>query len=624
VEYHLSIGVQYFVIYDNNSIFPIRETLVEYIKKGVVYVIDCPIKSRPQLRAYNHCLFYMCEKTKWIIYIDVDEFIILNKHNQIGDLLKEYDSFGGLSLNWKLYNAGGHITKPKESVMEAYKEYLPLSYAVNKHVKTILQPRYTLTIGNSHQAMYIDGYYAVNENYKHVAYAFSDFSNEVAHINHYYTKSYEEWLYKVEKGRVDFDKKRKEQEFWDLNPQMLLQQNEIRAKLGDVAESFTQPRIELSDQSRFNWLPLFVDIDKQKVETCLKQIELTLLKCDIKALGLFNGQSQCSLFFFHLGKVTGSPLYEDKGYEFLDSVILNIRNLVSDHSFTTGLCGIGWLVEHLAQNQFIENNTNEILSDLDILFKDSIFNLLDYSLTNGLVGYGMYFLSRLANPENFNIQQKQLLVQIVNYLECFLPDNFMDANEPENLTILQGYLAVIPFLCQVYRININNYKVRCVLNKYVKFIFSYEEKRQTNLCFPNQTQDGTFLLQWNCGDLAVASSLLQASLVIKNKEWEKKAFEIIMRTISENEIASPNISILYGTAGIAHMYNRFYQHYLTPELRKASIHWLNKTMDILENKKEGIVDFELIDGLAGTGLVLMSTISEIEPSWDSAFLMAVN
>ena len=620
VEYHLKIGVQYFVIYDNNSIIPIKETLAEYIRNGIMNVVDCPIASRPQLKAYNHCLFHMCEKTQWIIYIDVDEFIILNKHNRISDLLIEYDSFGGLSLNWKLYNAGGHVTTPAQPVMEAYIEYLPLTSAVNKHVKTFLQPRYTLTIANSHQAMYIDGYYAVNENYRHISYAFSDFSDEVAHINHYYTKSYEEWLNKVAKGRVDFDQKRKEQEFWDYNPKMIHLKDAIREKFKSFTGKFATPS-GLDIQSNPKWSSLLAGIEKQKVKGCLKQIEMMLSKYDVKSLGLYRGQSGISIFLFNLGKLTNDPTYDDWANEVLESIIISIRSVFADYSFANGLCGIGWLIEYLAQNQFIENNTNEILSDLDDLFKDSIFNLLDFSLTNGLLSYGMYFLSRLTNPENFNAEQKKLLVQIVNYLECFLPNNVQDADEPENLTMLHGYLAVIPFLCKVYQININRYKVLCVLDKYVKFILSFERPRNASLCFPNKTQDGTYSLQWNCGDLAVANTLLQAAKITKNKEWEDKALEISLRTTLVKEIENPNTSIITGTAGIAHLYNRFYQHYHIPELKEASVYWLNKTMEILENQKEKITECGLINGLAGTGLVLMSVISETEPIWDSALLI---
>ncbi len=620
VEHHVNIGVQYFVIYDNNSIIPIKETLAEYIRKRLVNVIDCPIASRPQLRAYNHCLFHMCEKTQWIIYIDVDEFIILNKHNEISNLLIEYDSFGGLSLNWKLYNAGGHVTTPAQPVMEAYKEYLPLTSAVNKHVKTILQPRYTLTIGNSHQAMYIDGYYAVNENYRHVSYAFSDFSNEIAHINHYYTKSYADWLCKVEKGRADSDQKRKEQEFWDYNPKMIRLKDTIREKFKNLTGNSATLIVKSVIQPNYSeWSPLFSGFEKQKVKSCLEQIKVTLSKYDEKPLGLFKGQSGISLYLFNLGKLTNDPTYDDWANEVLESIIINIRAVFANHSFANGLCGIGWLIEYLAQNRFIENNTNEILSDLDDLFKDSIFNLLDFSLTNGLLSYGMYFLSRLTNPENFNIEQKELLVQLVNYLECFLPDNAQEADEPENLTMLHGYLAVIPFLCKLYAININRYKVLCAIEKYVRFILSFESQQNTNLCFPNQTQDGTYMLQWNCGDLAVANALLQAAKVSENKDWENKALQIALRTLAIKAIKDPGTSLISGTAGIAHLYNQFYQYYYSPEFKEAAIFWLHETMRILKEQKYDLSAEYGLTGLSGTALVLLSSISEMPPFWDPLF-----
>jgi|GEM_PF-703661 len=624
VEYHLNIGVQYFVIYDNNSIIPIGETLAQYIRQGVVHVIDCSIASRPQLRAYNHCLFHMCEKTQWIIYIDVDEFIILNKHNQISELLKEYDSFGGLCLNWKSYNAGGYVVKPLEPVMKAYKEYLPLSSAVNKHIKTILQPRYTLAMCNPHHALYFDGYYAVNENYLRVPSAFSDFSNEVAYINHYYTKSYEEWLHKVQKGRVDLNQKRKEHEFWNYNPNMLNLKDEIKEKYKNFTESSANLNMEGNIQTNSSkWLPLLSSIEKQKVEGYLNKIEMIISHhyAKTKTLGLFAGQSGISLYLFNYFKLTNNSIFEDLAYEILENIANKIKETSSNYSFVSGLCGIGWFIEYLAQNQFIENNTEELLSDIDDLFKNSIFNLLDFSLTNGMISYGMYFLSRITNPDNINLAQKEILVHIVNYLDCFLPEDISEANEPENLTIQQGYLAVIPFLCQTYKANINNYKVLRILEKYVKFILQSEKQQNTALRFPNQVYHGLCFLQWDCGDLAVANALLQVAKISNNKEWESKALEIALRTTSVKKIESPATSTLNGTAGITHLYNRLYQHYQLPELKEAAIYWLDKTLGILETQMNVPSENGLINGLVGTGLVLMAVISETEPTWDSALLM---
>lgn len=79
IKHHLAIGVEHFVLYDNNSAIPIRETLKTYIRTGDVEVIECPIVESPQLKAYNHCLFEMHNRTKWIAFIDGDEFITLHK-----------------------------------------------------------------------------------------------------------------------------------------------------------------------------------------------------------------------------------------------------------------------------------------------------------------------------------------------------------------------------------------------------------------------------------------------------------------------------------------------------------------------------------------------------------------
>lgn len=624
IEYHLNIGVQYFVIYDNNSVIPVRQTLRRYINEGLVEVIDCPIIYLPQVKAYNHCLYKMHDITQWIAYIDADEFIILNKHEQINELLKEYDSFGGLCLNWELHNASGHVDKPKESVMDAYKEYLPHPSAVNKHIKTILQPRFTHAMRDPHSALYEVGCYAVNENYQPVLSAFSDFSNKVAHINHYYTKSFEEWLNKIGRGRSNANQMRKINEFWDCNPNMLYQKCEAEEKYKDVIENYeNRCQIVQIQSNPSKWEPLLSGIEKQRVERNLNEVEKIIAQhyAETNNLGLLQGQSGMSIFYFNLFQLTNNPVHEDFAYKILENITLKINEIRNNHSFVDGLCGIGWFIEYLAQNQFIENNTNEVLSDVDSLFKDSIFNLLNFRFTDGLISYGMYFLARLSNSDNFSIEFKKMLVQIVNYLECYLPEKVSEADEPENLTLLQGYLAVIPFLCQVYNANVNNYRILRILEKYVDSILQFEKQQETALRFPNQIYKGVYHLQWNCGDLAVANALLQASKITNNKEWENKALEILLRTTLVKEINSSSIAIIDGTAGIAYLYNRLFQHYQIPELKEAAFFWLDRTLNLLENQNEVTTEYGLLNGLAGVGLMLMATISEIEPSWDSAVLM---
>ena len=243
VEHHLSIGIEHFILYDNNSVIPAKQTLEAYVRKGVVEVIDCPITNSPQLKAYTHCLYNMHGRTKWIAYIDLDEFIILKKHHDIHAFLADYDEYAGVCMNWVIYTANGHIEKPEGTVMQNYTEPLPYDFPANQHVKSIVRPDYVNTVDSSHYPRYDEEYCAVNEKYIYVPRAFSRFTNDIVQLNHYFTKSFEEWLKKISKGTSDSLRTRAVEEFWDYNPGMLSKKDEIESKYTETIDTYNQFRI---------------------------------------------------------------------------------------------------------------------------------------------------------------------------------------------------------------------------------------------------------------------------------------------------------------------------------------------------------------------------------------------
>ena len=231
IDHHLKIGVEHFVLYDNNSVIPAKQTLEAYIRKGVVEVIDCDITNTPQIKAYMHCLYNMHNHARWIAFIDLDEFIVLKKHRDILHFLDYYQNYAGVCLNWVIYTANNHITMPEGPVMQNYTETLPSDFPANKHVKSIVQPRYVVLIDSPHFPRYIYGHHAVNEKYIFVPGPFSEHSNEIVQINHHQTKSFEEWLDKVKRGIADTNfNRRKVDDFWHFNPQMLHLKEELKAR----------------------------------------------------------------------------------------------------------------------------------------------------------------------------------------------------------------------------------------------------------------------------------------------------------------------------------------------------------------------------------------------------------
>jgi hypothetical protein len=54
VDYHTLLGVERFIIYDNESTIPIRQSLADYLTDEYVTVIDVQGKGA-QIPAYGHC-----------------------------------------------------------------------------------------------------------------------------------------------------------------------------------------------------------------------------------------------------------------------------------------------------------------------------------------------------------------------------------------------------------------------------------------------------------------------------------------------------------------------------------------------------------------------------------------
>jgi hypothetical protein len=111
-------------------------------------------------------------------------------------------------------------------------------------------------------------------------------------------------------------------------------------------------------------------------------------------LSLYDGKSGSILFLFYYSKYTGQPAYRDYANNLLDQVSDNIH-LVHSPGFLDGVTGIGWTIEHLARNGFIDVQTDEVLGELD----EAIFaaRLQRYVVDHDNIdkfGYGLYFLSR--------------------------------------------------------------------------------------------------------------------------------------------------------------------------------------------------------------------------------------
>lgn len=122
---------------------------------------------------------------------------------------------------------------------------------------------------------------------------------------------------------------------------------------------------------------------------------LILNASSLKELGLFHGKMGIVIFFAHYGRYVNSKLYNDFSEILLNEIFEEIYQMI-DISFESGLCGIGWGIEYLLENNYIEGDSDEILSDIDLrLMECNIRRVNDLSLAQGILGIGCYIEKRL-------------------------------------------------------------------------------------------------------------------------------------------------------------------------------------------------------------------------------------
>jgi hypothetical protein len=222
LEYHKLVGVEKFVIYDNNSDDNLKEILRPYIASGEVdYIfypktqVDFEKKGKKteywafQAYAYNDAIKKYRNKSKWIGFIDIDEFIVPVKNNTITDVIDDIENgvmkgkiFTGLAANWVMYGFSGHHEKQDGLVIENYTR----NDGIHEGYKSIVNPR-TVIQYQVHAALHFFKIEVVNENGEDAYLCdVARSSIEKIRINHYYTKSYNEYAQKIIKSRAGWPK----------------------------------------------------------------------------------------------------------------------------------------------------------------------------------------------------------------------------------------------------------------------------------------------------------------------------------------------------------------------------------------------------------------------------------
>lgn len=201
LDYHILLGVEHFWIYDNESTVPLADTLASYIDRGWVTINT--IKGRSmQMFAYDHCVQTYGRDSKWIGFIDTDEFIVPHTTNSLRSFLEQFEPFGGLAISSLFFGTDGNKTRPIGGQIAGYQIRTPELFSNNRLVKMIVQPEKVIYPKDPHTFLFKETFFGVNEKGRRVDAQLYPCHVDSIQVNHYFTRSAEEWSEKKKRGKV--------------------------------------------------------------------------------------------------------------------------------------------------------------------------------------------------------------------------------------------------------------------------------------------------------------------------------------------------------------------------------------------------------------------------------------
>jgi hypothetical protein len=202
--HHLLIGFDVIVLIDHKSKIPLKEVFANFDKR--VKII------RTEKEGGNMKLFFMNNVTNiaknlqldWFIYLDADEFLILNnKFRGVKHFLNTY-SYGDLvGINWLVFGSNYFIEDPDGLMIE---NYTRSSLYLNEQVKSFVRPTEVTFADNPHYYYVKNPSRMIGINFKRLTKPYYHnnlqipFYKAPAYVAHYVYQSEETY----KKRKVDF------------------------------------------------------------------------------------------------------------------------------------------------------------------------------------------------------------------------------------------------------------------------------------------------------------------------------------------------------------------------------------------------------------------------------------
>jgi hypothetical protein len=206
VDYHMLIGFSKIFVYDNSddhgSTIRWRNSRKDRDRLQIFKVEG----ERQQMNSYKKCAKEAkYQNVSWLLFSDIDEFVLLKKHARVDYFVNEYGKFGQILLQWRVFGTMGKILYSSEPVLSRFQCRVSDEHPQNSFTKSLIHLD-ELDLSR----LFRDPHIFPMKRMRNIRrkYRRSRIMNvclcdpKIAVLNHYYYRSYNEFLDKRKRGDV--------------------------------------------------------------------------------------------------------------------------------------------------------------------------------------------------------------------------------------------------------------------------------------------------------------------------------------------------------------------------------------------------------------------------------------
>lgn len=317
-----------------------------------------------------------------------------------------------------------------------------------------------------------------------------------------------------------------------------------------------------------------------------------------------NGKAGIILYYFYYYKFSKEEKFADKAIGLLQETIGGIDASVSVNLYD-GISGIGWLLEHLNENEFVAIDIDTSFANT---FDEYVYDRMcahafagNFEYHTGVLGFCLYFTKRYQNTASVELKVKyeNYITQVLFFIEKQRIHKILESQQKKNNTfdIYVVLTNTVNFLLLLLQQKTFDSIVNLLLSYYTSLLF--EHVIQNDYC-----KTETILCLWKAGNK------------LGNEHIKEKTIAIF----DENHLDEKSLQL-------NDIYIRYQSYtYLYQETKKENYSTLrdlyrNKFNEKLKTYQLNNQSVSIWNDITKVGLSLITMENKFPTNWDECLLI---